>query len=232
MIKKGLNNFNILVSDISGSEVVGLSASDFVLSGQIASDIYETSVIIEVNPSVEDGIYIVNVDILNSGQGFLKFTTTDPNHLITPDYFDLNIVNHDTDDIFSRITINFLEISTSIDSSFKTSRLTAKEGDDTIFQIATGKVLTDFTDFKATIVLSNIEPPSGANLIGEMDIENVIEEDGVVTLKIPFDITDGIIPQGQTQIRLFSDLQARDSDGNRITLAEINITLRRQFTTG
>lgn len=231
-MKIGNNLFTVLVTDISGSEVTGISASDFIIEGSVNNDIFTNDRLQNVIETSTDGIYNLEINFPNRGQGYLKVTTSNPANIITPDFYNLEISNNSIDDVYNRVAINFLDVTTASDSLFVTTRLTTKEGDDTIFLVDTNRILTDFTDYKATIVKSNVTAVSGDNIVGDMDIENVEEETGIVTLKIPFILTEGLIPEGQNRRVFYSDLQARDAAGNRITLAVITINLLRQFTIG
>lgn len=230
-MKRGTNKFSVLVSDISGTSVTGLSGADFTLNGEVGPQIYDTGDIVDVSPTVEDGIYLVEVDITDRGQGFLAFKPTNSDYFITPDYFSVDVKDRDIDDVYNRITLNFLEITTSIGETFVTTSLTLKEGDDATFQLPTGRILSGFTDFKSTLVNSDTLAVSGDNIIGDLEIVNVSELDGVVTVKVPFTLTDGIVPIGSNRLRAFGDLQARDS-GDRITLATFRVNILRQFTIG
>ena len=230
-MKRGTNIFSVLVSDVSGTSVTGLSGADFTLNGEVGPEIYDTGDIKDVSPTVEDGIYLIEVDITNRGQGFLSFKPTNSDYFITPDYFTLDVKDRDVDDVYNRITLNFLEISSQIGDTFVTTNLTLKEGDDVIVQIPTNRILTGFDQYKSSLVFSDTLDPSGANYIGDLEIESVDEIEGIVTVKFPFDLTDGIVPVGSNRLRVFGDLQARDGD-DRITLASFRVSIIRQFTTG
>ena len=228
-MKRGINRFSVLVTDVSGSEVTGLSGSQFVLDGQIGSNVYDSAVLIE--ESLTPGIYNVDVDLDDTGQGHLKIEV-DTGDFITPDYFTLDVKEKDIDDVYNRIAINFLDISFATGELFATTNLTLVEGDDSIVQFPTNRDLSGFTDYKATLVFSDTKSVSGDNVIGDLDIESVSENDGIVIVKFPFALTDGIVPNGSNRIRVFGDLQARDAAGNRITLVKFTVNIRRQFTIG
>ena len=227
-MKRGINRFSVLVTDVSGSEVPGLSASQFTIDGQIGSNFYDSAVLIE--ESLTPGIYNVDVELDATGQGHLQIDVT-TSDFITPDYFTLDVKEKDIDDVYNRIAINFLDISFATGELFATTSLTVKEGDDVIVQIPTNRDLNGFDNFKSTLVFSDTQAVTGANVIGDLEIVNVSEPDGIVTVKIPFTLTDGIVPIGSNRLRVFGDLQARDS-GDRITLASFTVNIRRQFTIG
>lgn len=229
-MKKGLNTFTALVTNISGSTVSGITGSgEFTLEGKIGLDFYNSFE--SYSETTTPGVYEFEVDIINSGQGHIKITPTDTNLFITPDLYSVDVTDVDIDDVYNTISVNFIDITQTSNQTFTTSSLTTKSGDDSIFIINVGQSLVGYTDYKATLVLSNTIEASGANVIGDLEIVNV-DTAGLVTVKIPYNLTDSIIPTGLTTLTTYSDLQARDSAGNRTTLNELTIRIKREFTKG
>lgn len=230
-MKVGTNRFTILVTDLTGTEIPGLSGSDFGLTAQIGADQYTS--IDDFDATISDGIYNVSLEIQNPGQGHVKIFATDPNTIVTPDYFSVDVTQNNIDDVYRVTNFRFVDIGIqSSDQTFRTIRITSKEGDDILFTAVTQEDITDFTDWKSTFVLSASEPPSGSNLIGDAEIVNVDEPSGTIDVKIPFALTDDIVPVGSSEIRIFGDIQARTPSGDRRTIADVIVRLRRQYTLG
>lgn len=230
-MKIGQNIFSVLVTDISGSAIPGLSGSDFTLQGQI--DESELTIIDDIRPTVSDGIYQAVVNLPIAGQGHLEFTPTNPDFFIAPDFFNISVTNNDIDDVYRVTNFRFIDIGTqSSDQTYRNVRISSKAGDDIIFDVVTQEDITGFTDWKSEFVLSTTESPSGTNYIGEASVESIDVSTGTIQLKLPFSLTVGIVPVGLSELRIYGDLQARDPSGNRKTISDIIIRLRREFTTG
>ena len=229
-MKVGLNTFSVLVTNISGTEVTGLSGSDFTMSGQVGADFYETADIETTVESITDGIYNFSVNILNPGQGHLKFNPVSSTLFVTPDYFDLEVSEQSIDDVYRTSNIRFLDIGVRTASqTYRNTTFNVKEGDDTILTIVTEEDLVGWTDFKSAFAYSTTEPISGANVIGNASIESVNTTSGEVVIKIPNTLTTGIVPSGKSNIVIYGDIDALDSASNRRTIAELRLTVRRDF---
>lgn len=228
-MKKGMNTLAVLVTDISGNEITGLDQSDFEMVGRINADTYATGDIEEVI-DVGDGYYHVDVDIVNKGQGHISIKATDEAYFTTPDFFMINSNDRDIDDVYNRLAINFIDIGTlQPDGTFITTSLSMKEGDCALVSVVAPMNITGFTDYEADVVYSTTTAPSGDNLVGSMEFVSVDEESRLVIMRIPELLTKGIVDEGESNIILWSDIQAMD--GNcPITIAELRINVRREFT--
>ena len=226
-MKKGMNTFTVLVTDISGAEVTDIS--EFTLNGRIGSDTYDSADIDSVQ-NLLDGYYRLDVDILNSGQGHFDFGTTDSSHFITPDFFNLDVTDRDIDDVYNRIVVSFIDIGVvQPDGTFVTTSLTMKEGDCVLVPIVAPMDITGFSDYEADVVYSTTTAPSGDNLVGSMEFVSADESERLVIMRMPELLTKGIVEEGTSNITLYSDLQAMDSTCPK-TIAEIQINVRREFT--
>jgi hypothetical protein len=237
-MKQGNNYFTVLATDISGAGMTAVTSGSWSLYGEIEGTSFSTiDEIVEITGG-PNGFYRFDIDIPNIGQGFLQISNTNPNMSVTPTFFDLDIQLHDIEDVYSQvITTNYEGITTTLQFYESINIESIKEGDDVQFTVAISDSITTslvgWTDFKMSLREAGSVSSSGAEFyIGDVTIENINTTENTVSILIPYTLTQGIIPEGSQSVVVYGDLQAENPSGKRKTLAELQATVVRQFTTG
>lgn len=234
-MQAGNSNFPILVTNISGSPVLGLSTVNFDIDGQVGTTIINSGT---VTASLSaDGYYLVNVDI-PVGQGFLKVSSISASHYVTPTFYNIDATLYDADDVYASIARQTLDITQVAVSSYETQEIGPfKQGDDWVINyIIPDSVTTSisgYSNFKASLwddsILTSVSGSEG--YIGDFTLTIDVPTKSV-QMKLDDTYTVNLVSEGLTEEYYYSDLQATDTGGNKITLAEFSILARRQFTRG
>lgn len=231
----GTNDLTFLVTDISGSPIVGLSLVDFEINGQVGSTIINQGTI---TPSMSaDGYYFLEAT-LPVGQGFLEVTSVSPGYFVTPTFFDIDAGVYSVDEVYASLARNSNDLTSVSIGVYETQDIGPfKEGDSWDFSytvpdsIATN--ISGFSDFKASLftgaaLTSAISAAPG--YIGDFTL-TVDVPSKIIRFIMPYALTTGIIDEGELEDTFYSDLQCMDGT-LRKTLAEFSILCRRQFTKG
>lgn len=228
----GTNIFPILVVDISGAPIEGLTTG-WSVYGQSGDSKLDT--ITSITEAIDkNGWYLATVS-LPSGQGFLEFRNSDTSAYVTGTYtIDTDV--YDADDLYSNFARQELDFTQTAIGVYESQDLgTFKEGDDWDFlYVVPSQVEADisgYSNWKASMFNVDVLTTaviSGSGYIGDF----TLTPDGntnSVRFQASHTITDGIVPEGSIETNVYTDLQA-EKDGKRKTFAEFVITCRRQFT--
>jgi hypothetical protein len=224
-----------LISDISGSPVLGLNSgfTTTYLNDGVAISGSSATV-----SEISDGFYKIEVAPVPEGELFLRLEHSSPSNYIAPDFHEwTKDSTYTIDDVYGRLIIATSATALPVVPSqrFTTTTINSKEGDDIteIVQVpARYRPLTDWTNitiqaYPAGRLLDMMIPP----ITGTYDADVLNETDGTVEILIGKDVTSGQIPSGVPTAVIYADLQGNDSFGYRKTLVEFAITLKRDFNT-
>jgi len=235
-MQAGTNSFPFLVTDISGSPITGLTSINFTTYGQVGSTLLNIPTISESLSG--EGYYIATLDI-PLGQGFLAIESDAPSSkFITPTFYNIDATIYDTDDVYASIARQTLDITQVAVSSYETQQIGPyKQGDDWIINyVIPDSVAVDisgFSNFKASLwndsILTSISGSAG--YIGDFTL-TVDTPSKSVVMKLDDTLTVNLVSEGLTEEYYYSDLQALNASGDKVTLAEFAILARRQFTRG
>lgn len=234
-MQAGTNTFPILVTDISGGPITGLTVADFDFDGQVGSTILNTPTVAE--SSTGGGYYLASVDI-PVGQGFLSIEAVDAsNKFVTPTFYTIDATIYDTDDIYASVARQNLELTQTALGVYESQDIgTFKSGDDWDFTYvvpdSVAVNISGYSDFKASLITEaglTTNAVSGASYIGDFNL-TVDTVSKSIRMIAPASITVNTVPEGSLETILYSDIQCLDDNGRKKTLAELTITVRRQFT--
>lgn len=236
-MKLGLNNFYVYATDISGNAFTGATSGSWAMYGEIEGNPFTVfDSVTEITGNA--GFYNFEVELSNSGQGFLQITNSNPLLNIAPTYFDLDVTVHDVEDVYGQVANTIYDGVTKTLQFYEQINIEAiKEGDDVQFDVVVdtsiASTLSGWTDFKMTLREAGSVSSSGAEfIIGDATIEGVNTTTNTVSIRLPYTLTAGIVPEGEQNTIVYGDLQARNPAGYRKTLAELQATVVRQFTEG
>ena len=229
-MKSGLNDLTVLVTDISGSAVNGLT-SGWSIEGEV--DTLTVSSMSISGATGGDGFYIATVD-LPAGQGYVTIKNSTPGVYVTPDYFFLDITSYDVDSVYGKFTATGVaNLPTASPSRYSIIQLNVKQDSDIIETVQVPSrylPLTGYTNmsvqcFPATKLNdSTIPAMSGSYATTVLD-----ETAGLVEVHIGDDVIQNIIPQGSSSVVIYGDLKYFDADGNERRPVELQINVRRDF---
>jgi hypothetical protein len=222
-----------LVSDISGSPVLGISSgwtSDYRADGVAVSG---SSVTIS---EVSNGFYKALVTPVPAGELTLQLENSNANYYIAPDWHEWTTTNYDNDDIYAKLLV-----ATSSSSSlpivssqrFSTLNITTKDNDDIIETVqvpARYRPLTDWSNitvqaYPADRLLVSSTPP----LSGTYAVNVLNATEGVIEVVIRKDVVNNIVPTGVSSATIYADVQGDDPDAYRKTVASLTISVARDF---
>ena len=230
-MKSGINNLTLLAVDISGNPALGLLNASWTTEGQIGGSLLDSATVTEVSGG--DGFYSAAMT-LPAGQGYVFLRNTDPLIYVTPDYFDLDVDSHDTDDVYGKlVATGTSNLPTSSPARYSIISLNCKQDSDIVetIQVPTRYLpLTGYTNmtvqcFPAAKLLDSATPP----ITGSYTATVLSEVDGTVDIHIGDDVIGNVIPQGSSSVVIYGDLKYFDANGNERRPVELQITVRRDF---
>lgn len=230
-MQSGLNSFPVLVTDISGAKITGLTQGDFIVSGYVSETVIDAGTITEAPSSAGYYNVLINIPV---GQGFVSVSTSASNFSITPTFYNVDATIYDTDDIYATVARQTLDVSQVSLTNYETQDIGPfKEGDDVVIDYVIPDAITTsisgYTDWKASLYDSEILTSiSGAGYIKDF-VLTVNTTTKSIKMVLPA-ITGGMVAEGLTEEYFYSDLQATTNEGYRKTLAEFNLKFRRNFT--
>ena len=229
-MKSGTNYLTILATDISGSPINGLT-SGWSLEGEVDGTSIST---VAISGAIGgDGYYIGNVT-LPAGQGYVTIRNSTSGVYIAPDFFDLDIDSHDTDDIYGKFTaIGVSNLPLASPSRYSIITLNVKQDSDVIETIQVPSrylPLTGYTNmtvqcYPAAKLLDSATPA----ISGTYSATVLSETNGTVEIHIGNEVIGNVIPQGSASVVVYGDLKYFDSTGNELIPVEIVINVRRDF---
>jgi len=224
-MKYGNNTVSFLVTDVSGSDVSGLTG--FTVQGIVGNTPIESATI----TNISGGVYNASFNVPVIGQGFIRFINSP--HTVYPALFNIQTEMYSTDDVYASIARQTLDITQVNISNYETQSVGPyKEGDDVLIDYvvptAIAPSLSGYSNFKASIYNSEVlTSASGAGWVCDFIINSV--SNNTVQLLMPA-ISGATVSDGLTEEYFYSDLEAKDEDGYKKTLAEFKIKLRRNIT--
>lgn len=234
-MQKGLNDFTILVTNISGSPITGITSGSFYMFGNIgANDIstFQTSITEETS-----GFYTVTANLNQTGQGYFGVKTLDSSLFVTPDYFDVVLENYDFDSLYSLfLTLQQTGLAETVNNYVEVTTNPYKENDDLTIDYAVSTSVTPnlsgWTNFKAELrtEASLTTAVTSGTFIGLCPVTVLDEMTNSVSVAISGGLTLNTVPEGENSVNLYMDLQGLDSNGKKKTLIEFTIPIVRQIT--
>jgi hypothetical protein len=220
-----------LVSDISGSPVLGISSgwtSDYRADGVAVSG---SSVTIS---EVSSGYYKALVTPVPAGEITLALTNSNTDYQISPTWHEWTTTNYGTDDIYGKLTVvGVSNLPSSSPARFTVVSINTKQDADVIETIQVPNrflPLTGYTNmtvqcFPQTRLNDSTVPP----ISGTYSAIVLSETEGTVEIKVGDDVLSNLIPQGSSSTIIYGDLKYFDANGNERRPVELQITVRRDF---
>lgn len=235
-MKKGLNDFAFLCTNISGSPVTGINVSGgFTLSGNINSDdisTFDSSIVEET-----DGYYTLTIDLDTTGQGYFSVAPTGSGIYIAPDFWDTGRITTNDEDSLYNLFLSLQQEGTvdSVNNFVEVNTNDFKQSDDiTLEYVVSTEVtptLVGWTNFKAELRTSeSLTSSTTGSYLGLADITIVDPSLNSVSIDISGSLTAGVVPEGSNTTTLYMDLQGYNPSGKRKTLIEFSIPIVREIT--
>lgn len=232
----GNNTIPILVTDISGSAVIGLSTVDFDVECQIGTTLLNNTATITASTS-SAGMYLLNMDLI-AGQGYLKVGTINPSYYVSPEYYQLDLDTYDTNDVYLSIARQSLDVTQTAIGSYESNSIGPWKENDTVvieYVVPTSVMPTGISgcsNFKASLYSSAaLTSISGSGYIADFNL-TTDAPNNIVTMVMAASSTNNLVPEGLTSAYYYSDLQCVTSLGYNKTLAEFTLEFKRQFCRG
>lgn len=180
------------------------------------------------------------VEIVNPvGDGVISLVNSDTSAFISPDFYAASSTTlYTEDDVYAKLLrYDIDDLTLSVQKGYEEVIFDMKAGDDkdieyVIPDAVTTQDISGWT-FSAQLRDSTSTTTSGSSaLIGALTVTVLDIPTRMILISIPAAYTENIIPEGDSQITLLSDLQAVTLEGKKKTIAEFAITVNRQFTYG
>ena len=221
------------VSNISGSAISGISSgwsTMYYVNGVSVSG--STTTVSEIS----GGLYQVALSYVPEGELTLLLKNSNSAYIIYPTFQEwTKSSTYTLDDIYGKLVVATSSTSLPITPSQRYSVITinGKEGDvitETVQVPSRYRPLTGWTNlsiqaYPAARLLDSTTLP----LSGTYSVSLINATDGIVDISIGKNVTSNKVPSGVSNVTIYADLQGDDTLGNRRTMSEFTINLRRDF---
>jgi hypothetical protein len=232
-MKSGLNTITILAVDIYGAPVLGLINSSWVISGQVEGNVISTGTVTEAFTG--GGYYFVEVT-LPVGQGFIAVTNTNAAILVAPTFTDVEVDLNSIDDLYGKYAVIGIEnLPATSPNRYSVITLNVKQNTDIteVIQIPTRYLpLTGYTAMTLQVYPpTRVTDGTVAAYTGTCTATVLDAIAGTVSIFIDNAVIAGRIANGSSSIVAYGEIKYLDSAGNTRRPVELQITLRREFST-
>ena len=228
-MKADLNTFDFLVTDISGANYI--PTGTWSISGNISDSIistYDSITAISGSP----GFYRVGL-YTPIGLGNISLHNSDVSAFITPDFYTVEVTSSSVDDVYSKLVrYDIDQISLGIVGNYEQIAFTMKEADSIYIEYVAPSTTPNISGWtwKAQLRGDSALISGGAGLLGDLTVVVTDESTKAFLITGATTLTDNIIPSGSVSTTVYSDLQGTSPTGRRLTVAELTITVNREFT--
>lgn len=236
-MKKELNNFQVIVTDLSGNGVSGYE--DFITAEIVVGGVAQTTTVTEITGRNIDGYYNIAVDFTATGSGNATYSIpSSANYNISPDAENFVVDARDVDDIYSLVLAsNQSTREVNLGGDYSRFTITHKYNTDfnrdyTILVSEAGTAtLSGWSNFGLSFYTSDAftDCPSAADEFLYKDAAvSVVDADSMV-VNVSGGLLAPTIPCGQNFTTIYADLVGTDPSGNIKVLKENVIKVVRKF---
>lgn len=237
VFSNGNRQFKVIVTDVSGAGVSNY-ANDVNVYAELNGNSVASSVT-EITGGNISGLYDVDINFANTGNGYVSYTITDDDiYDISPDVEYFIVTEYDNDNVFNLVkSQSNLPSETRPGGNYSRVYETVKLNDGYIqtFNINATEMrqdsadLTGWTNFTFEIYSTDSATTSGSLLFTGTTNVDSLTDPSTVSVEVP-SISGDLIPTGFNNIKLYADLSGDNPDGIKITMKEIVLTITREYT--
>ena len=227
-MKAGNNNLTILATDVSGATIS--TSAGWSVYGIVGSSTIVTATVTPITA----GFHNVAVTI-PAGQGFLQVKNSSTNISVTPTFFDIDADVYDSDDVYGKLVVatSTTALPVTPSQTYGLTTITCKDNDaitETIQVPARFRPLTGWTDITIqAFPEARTLTATAAPLSGTYSATVINASAGIISYVIAEDVINNLVPSGVSSVRIYADLQGDDPSGYRKTMAQLNITVTRDY---
>lgn len=226
----GPNSLPFQVTNISGSGVTGISASNFSILGFVGANPITLTSFTEKS----SGFYLANISLPQTGQGAIKIYSSNVNHLINPDFYTLDVDQYDSDNVYNKmVSIGTANIPQSAPNRFTVINLTVKQ-DSSIaetIQVPTIYSLASISGMSLKFYpVAKLTTASTPALSGTSTASVVSVSAGLVSIVVKNDLLQNLIPTGQSSTTIYGDINYIETVGGyEKRPVQLTVTVVRDF---
>jgi hypothetical protein len=238
-MKIGNIHLGTRLTDVSGSVLTGItSASQWAVYTDVGG--VTGNSLVSVRNISEPGFglawYDLTVNVGTAGQGWAIIKSTISGAVATPNFYNLDLTNHDSDEIYSQVTLSQvagIQTTLQFNDSIVVSQF--KQGDAASFSYTPpDSILVSVAGTSGYLMQlrsSDAATTSGSStLLGTCTVTVPVtgKTFGIV---VPSALTDNIIREGKTKETVYGDLSCHVAAGDlKKTICEFIFTVTRQYT--